>query len=85
MNATDVDGLETPRDCSDVGYSYGLDGTPADVMLAALTAEAGELTDWQVQSLLSGREAGLADAEAYRREMAEQVALPVYDDSDIPY
>lgn len=90
----DIDGLTCPRDCFDVGHTYGRDGSLLAAMWRDLAKEAPDLADWQRTNLEAGWDAGRADFEACEaaREWfaakddeaaTEQMAVPSGD--EIPF
>ena len=81
--------LICPRDCFDIGWTYGREGRTVDAMFAMILMQddVTEFTDEQRQSLTEGWHAGRADWEAFERDMEIGAdALPVFeDDTKIPF
>lgn len=84
----DIDGLTCPRDCFDVGCTYGRDGTSLAAMFGSLAAnDVTELADWQMSNLEDGWHAGRADWEACEAAKVVPMAdVPVViGDDEIPF
>ncbi|WP_439628907.1 hypothetical protein [Gemmata sp.] len=81
----DLDGLTCPRDCFDIGRTFGQDGTSVGAMWASLAADgAADLDDWQRANLEEGWHAGRADFEAFTAAPVRDEPLPVAGD-EIPW
>lgn len=83
---SNIDGLESPRDCFDVGRTYGADGSTRARMWASLAASgADDLADWQRANLEEGWHAGRADFEAANTVPVRVEPFPVAGSDDIPF
>jgi hypothetical protein len=84
--AIDADGtglLDTPGDWSDVGYGWGVCGNTVGEMMQGTRREVGCLKPWQVDALLAGHAAGVADRAEFCRDMA--AGADVVTGEDVPF
>jgi hypothetical protein len=84
---SDIDGLTSPRDCFDVGRTYGADGSTQARMWASLAASgADDLDDEQRANLEEGWQAGRADFEAANAPGPwRDEPFPVVEGDEIPF
>lgn len=83
---SNIDGLDSPRDCFDVGRTYGADGSTLTRMWASLAANGAEdLADWQRANLEEGWHAGRADFEAANAVEVRDEPFPVVEGDEIPF
>lgn len=72
--------VDCPGDLFDVGFGHGLTGETVGAMMTTVRRELGALSPVLVDALLAGHACGIADAEAYRRDMESRADVVAADE-----